>query len=160
MKLFIVVQDDNVLLGLLSRGCAARPKAEIPNPFGVKTAWQLTPKGLGISALGRAAHPRFLGPATLSLLLLASLAAAQPPDPDPAPLPRRPLTRVDCEPLARLTPDQLRERLGPPPHVSRQLLYHRYIEQWTYDQPWRIKVEIDYPRGRPLHLTVQPLGPP
>ncbi len=58
-----------------SRGCAARPTAEICNPFGVKDkAPDLfsTPKGLHNPAVGRAAHPREL------------------PDPRELPAPREP----------------------------------------------------------------------
>jgi len=99
--------------------------------------------------------------ARLWIAWLASLALVPSADPEPAPLPSHPLTRDECQLLERLSLDQLRDRLGRPPHVSRQILYHRYLEQWTYEEPWRIRVEIDYPRGRqPQLLSVQPLGPP
>jgi len=97
---------------------------------------------------------RFWIPWLVSLTLV-------PAELEPMPLPQRPLTRDECQPLERLSLDQLRDRLGPPPRVSRQILYHRYLEQWTYEQPWRIRVEIDFPRGRqPQLLSVQPLGFP
>ncbi len=76
-------------------------------------------------------------------------------------LPQRPLTREDCDKLARLTPEQLRRQLGPPLHVNRQILSHRYLEQWLYEQPYLVRVEVDYVRGRKAYLlSVQPLMPP
>ncbi len=98
--------------------------------------------------------------ACFPLAWLVVLALVQPADPGPAPLPRKPLTVAECQPLQRLTLDQVRDRLGPPHHVSRQILRHRYLEQWTYEHPWRIRVEFDYRGPQPQLLTVQPLDLP
>jgi hypothetical protein len=98
--------------------------------------------------------------AAVSVLILFALAPVDPPEAEMPPLPDRPLTVDECQPLARLTADQLRQRLGPPPHVSRQILYHRYVEQWTYERPWMIRVEIDSFRDRnQQRVTVQPIAP-
>ncbi len=78
------------------------------------------------------------------LLLFGGLVLVLPPDREPPALPNRPLTKVECEPLTRLTPDQLRQRLGQPRHISRQILKYRYLEQWTYEEPYRVLVEIDW----------------
>jgi hypothetical protein len=96
-----------------------------------------------------------------SFLVLLALSLVQQADQGQPPLPNHPLTLADCQPLARSTPDQLRDRLGLAPHISRQVLYHRVVEQWTYDNPWMVRVEIDYPRGRqPRVLSVQPISLP
>jgi hypothetical protein len=48
----------------------------------------------------------------------------------------------------------------PPQHASRQVLYHRYLEQWVYDHPYFIRIEIDHRRGqKPQILTVHSLAP-
>jgi len=75
-------------------------------------------------------------------------------------LPQRPLNADDCDKLAVLPLDQLRAKLGPPRLINRQILYQRYLEQWLYDHPYLVRVEIDYVRGRKPHLlTVHPWQP-
>jgi hypothetical protein len=58
-------------------------------------------------------------------------------------------------------PEQVRETLGVGPHrIARQLLYHRYREQWTYDQPYFVRLEFDCPRGqKPQLISIQKLAP-
>jgi hypothetical protein len=80
-------------------------------------------------------------------------AGLKPPD--------RPLTPERCHQLSRWTPEEVRKLLGPPRHISRQLLYHRYLEQWLYEQPYQVRVEVDFTRGKQPHLqSVQPLPAP
>jgi hypothetical protein len=81
---------------------------------------------------------------------------------EPPPLPSKPLTKDDCDRLAQLSPEQLQQRLGcKPAHVCRQILFRHYQEQWIYEQPYQVRVEVDYPpRGqgrKPQVLTIQPL---
>ncbi len=52
-----------------------------------------------------------------------------------------------------MTAAEVRQRLGEPPHIARQLLYHRYIEQWVYPSPLSARLEFDCRRGRPPLLT-------
>jgi hypothetical protein len=56
-----------------------------------------------------------------------------------------------------LSQAEVRELLGPPRHVARQILYRRYLEQWLYDAPNAVRVEFDCVRGKaPQILTVHP----
>jgi hypothetical protein len=52
-----------------------------------------------------------------------------------------------------MTPDEVRKTLGPPRQVARQILYHRYLEQWVYDAPAPIRVEFDCPGGQLARLV-------
>jgi hypothetical protein len=58
-----------------------------------------------------------------------------------------------------ITEDRVRELLGGPPNrMARQVLHLRFLEQWVYDTPFPVCVEIEHPRGRkPQLLTVHPL---
>jgi hypothetical protein len=86
------------------------------------------------------------------LLLLGMLLVPQPqshgiaPDDKDDPVPVVPKLERG------LTPDQVRDRVGPPKHVSRQILYHRYLEQWTYEAPAATRVTFDCPRGQKPQL--------
>jgi len=54
-----------------------------------------------------------------------------------------------------LSEDRVRELLGPPKGMARQVLHLRYLEQWVYESPLQIRVEIDHSRSRqPQLLTV------
>ncbi len=54
-----------------------------------------------------------------------------------------------------LTQAQVRQFLGPPNHVARQILYRRYLEQWVYDGPNPVRIEFDCVRGnKPQIITV------
>ena len=58
-----------------------------------------------------------------------------------------------------LTAAQVRDLLGPPRHIARQILYARYLEQWTYDDPIGVRIEFDWRKGQERQiLTVQPLS--
>jgi hypothetical protein len=61
-----------------------------------------------------------------------------------------------------MTPADVRKALGHPNRISRQVLYRRLLEQWTYDRPEPFVVEIDFPRGQDARvLTVlRPAGKP
>jgi hypothetical protein len=62
---------------------------------------------------------------------------------------------------AGMTAAQVRDLLGPPKHVARQILYARYLEQWTYDDPVGVRIEFDWRKGQERQiLTVQPLTTP
>jgi hypothetical protein len=94
------------------------------------------------------------------LLSLAFCESAQDDKKEESRWPPKALTRDDCEKLARLSADQIRAQLGPPRHINRQILYHRYVEQWIYDEPYFVRFEIDYARNKKPHLlTVQTLRP-
>lgn len=101
----------------------------------------------------------------LVLLLAALSLAARPPQAD-APLPfdpNKPLT--DAERAERLkqvqpglSPEQVRQLLGPPGRTARQILYRRSREQWLYDAPFAVRLEFEYVRGQEPHLqSVQPV---
>lgn len=59
-----------------------------------------------------------------------------------------------------MTPEQVRTQVGSPKRTARQLLYHRYLEQWIYDQPYPVRLTFDCPRGQKPHLLDKPLPPP
>jgi hypothetical protein len=56
-----------------------------------------------------------------------------------------------------MSPDEVREVLGPPRRVARQLLYHRYLEQWLYEAPGSPRLTFDCRRGQvPFLLEFAP----
>jgi hypothetical protein len=58
-----------------------------------------------------------------------------------------------------LSPQRVRELLGPPQRKSRQVLYKRHIEQWFYDPPLGLCVEFDCVLGqKPRLLSVHLLS--
>jgi hypothetical protein len=96
----------------------------------------------------------------LGAWLLAPVGAAMPTR--QAPPDRTVNQRGRQQVLARLrtgqTQDEVRALLGPPGRIARQILHHRYLEQWVYEGPWQVRLEFDCPRGRkPLLTTVQEL---
>ncbi|HEY7158203.1 MAG TPA: hypothetical protein VH575_29895 [Gemmataceae bacterium] len=52
-----------------------------------------------------------------------------------------------------MTPEQVRDKVGPPKRIARQILYHRHVEQWIYDQPIAARLQFDCPRGQKPHLV-------
>ena len=58
-----------------------------------------------------------------------------------------------------MTPEQVRAKVGSPKRVARQLLYHRYLEQWIYDQPSLMRLTFDCQRGQKPYLLDKPLSP-
>ena len=90
----------------------------------------------------------------LAVLLLGSgLALAALPLDAPPDAPK------DAVPLRRgMTDREVRDALGPPQAVARQILYRRHLEQWLYDKPVPRRIVFDCPRGQqPAILTVHPL---
>jgi hypothetical protein len=67
------------------------------------------------------------------------------------PAPRNDASRIR-QLRSGMTPDEVRQLLGPPQRIARQILYHRYLEQWVYDAPLSVRVEFDCPRGQPSRL--------
>jgi hypothetical protein len=51
-------------------------------------------------------------------------------------------------PVAARTPVAVRELLGPPRLVLRQVLYRRYVEQWHYDTPLTLCVVLEGVKGQ------------
>lgn len=55
-----------------------------------------------------------------------------------------------------MAPEQVRQLIGDPKYKARQILYHRYREQWTYDAPHPIRLTFDCPRGEvPQLLSIK-----
>jgi hypothetical protein len=54
-----------------------------------------------------------------------------------------------------MTPQQVRQLVGAPKHIARQILYHRYREQWIYDAPTPVRLTFDCPRGQKPQLLNQ-----
>jgi len=52
-----------------------------------------------------------------------------------------------------MTPEQVRERVGEPRRIARQILYHRHLEQWIYDSPFPARIQFDCPRGQMPQLV-------
>jgi hypothetical protein len=94
-----------------------------------------------------------------ALLALCSRAAAEPRPPHP-----RPAEADGQAKLKQLQPgmtaDRVRDLLGSPKRVARQILYARYVEQWTYDDP-AVRIEFDWRKGQEKQIqTVQLLTTP
>jgi hypothetical protein len=51
-------------------------------------------------------------------------------------------------PGAARSPAEVRELLGPPRQVLRQVLYRRYVEQWHYDTPLTLCVVLQAVKGQ------------
>jgi hypothetical protein len=48
--------------------------------------------------------------------------------------------------------DRVRDLLGAPHRVARQVLFHRYLEQWVYGPPYDFRIEFDCLRGQKAQL--------
>lgn len=84
---------------------------------------------------------------TVACLALALVAGGGPP-------PQRDEAPAGPAQLRQgMTPGEVRTLLGEPRRVARQILYHRYLEQWVYDAPASIRVEFDCPGGQPARLV-------
>jgi hypothetical protein len=60
---------------------------------------------------------------------------------------------------AGMTPNAVRDLMGPPTRVARQILYRRYLEQWSYGHPNRVWIEFNCVKGQePTVLTVHQPG--
>src|SRR5262245_47567465 len=47
---------------------------------------------------------------------------------------------------------EVQASLGLPRKIARQILYRRHLEQWTYDAPISVRVELDCVRGQEPHV--------
>jgi hypothetical protein len=93
-----------------------------------------------------------------SCLAVSTLSAAEPP-PMGKDDPSEDHGKIDLAKLRQGLPAaEVRRLLGPPKHVSRQILYGRYLEQWTYDSPNSVRVEFDWLKGQEKQVqSVQPI---
>lgn len=98
----------------------------------------------------RADH--FLSLMLAALLLLAPFRAGTSGFARPADKDREGAPSSFAELKRGMTPQQVRQRVGAPKHVSRQLFYHRYREQWLYDAAIPIRLTFDCPRGQKPQL--------
>jgi hypothetical protein len=55
-----------------------------------------------------------------------------------------------------MTIQQVRDLLGDPRRIARQVLYQRYLEQWVYESPLPLRLEFDCRRGQPPALLPLP----
>jgi hypothetical protein len=59
-----------------------------------------------------------------------------------------------------MSPEQVRQLVGAPKRVTRQIFYHRYREQWIYDTPVPLRLTFDCPRGQKPQLLTDGLASP
>jgi hypothetical protein len=59
-----------------------------------------------------------------------------------------------------MTADQVRQLLGPPRRVARQILYRRYLEQWSYDAPAPRTIIFEYVVGQEPKVIALDSGKP
>jgi hypothetical protein len=52
-----------------------------------------------------------------------------------------------------MTASEVRQRLGPPVRIVREVLYRRHIEQWVYEIPHPIRVQFSCIRGDDPFVT-------
>ncbi len=97
---------------------------------------------------------------TKSGWLLALLVTVSSPAAEPKVRTEEDWTRAVEHLLPGMTPDQVRQVLGPPRRIGRQVLYQRYIEQWVYDTPRPLRLEFDCRRGQLPSLLLPPTAPP
>jgi len=102
--------------------------------------------------------------ALLGLGTAFALNRDRPPK-DDAPGTARELTPQQRQDLRRkltrsLSFEQVRDLLGEPHRVARQILFHRALEQWLYGPPYDFRIEFDCPRGQKAQLlSVHSLRP-
>jgi hypothetical protein len=96
----------------------------------------------------------------LSAALVPARSATELPPLDPArPLSESERTQRLAEVQPGLAPDAVQRLIGAPRSTCRQILYHRYLEQWLYDSPFSVRLEFDCLRGQePRLLSVQSIG--
>lgn len=59
-----------------------------------------------------------------------------------------------------MTMDDVREVLGPPRRIGRQVILRRYLEQWYYDKDGPVWIDFDCIRGKePSVINVRTLEP-
>jgi hypothetical protein len=62
--------------------------------------------------------------------------------------------------LLDLPPARVRDLLGRPKSAARQILYRRYLEQWTYDRPVAFGVVFEGLKGQEPRLRAVRWGRP
>jgi hypothetical protein len=98
---------------------------------------------------GRLRRYAFLIPASFLLGHVPVLSARLPAD-----------TAVTLTVRPGQSPAEVRDRLGPPVRITRQILFRHYVEQWVYDVPQAVRVEFRCSRGRdPYVAAVLPTPP-
>lgn len=55
-----------------------------------------------------------------------------------------------------MSPEQVRQLVGAPKRTARQILYHRYREQWIYDTPISTRLTFECLRGQKPQLLSPP----
>jgi hypothetical protein len=55
-----------------------------------------------------------------------------------------------------MTPVQVRQLVGAPKQTARQILYHRYREQWLYEATLPVRLTFDCRRGQKPQLLSPP----
>jgi hypothetical protein len=98
------------------------------------------------STMGLSARIALLG--LLALCAVGLSTAADRPEPTDDERQMERLKKGLLPDPERASPEQLRKLLGNPRRVSRQILYQRYIEQWTYDRPPALRLEFDCRTGQ------------
>lgn len=58
-----------------------------------------------------------------------------------------------------MTPEEVRQWVGTPQRVAREILYHRYREQWLYETPRPIRLTFECLRGQKPQLLAVPALP-
>jgi hypothetical protein len=108
--------------------------------------------------------------ALLALAAVLGLGTAFAQNDRPAPQEEPPAAVRELTPKQRqalrdklqrgLSFERVRDLLGPPHRVARQVLFHRYLEQWVYGPPYDFRLEFDCLRGQKAQLlTVHSLRP-
>ncbi|HEY7308024.1 MAG TPA: hypothetical protein VH643_01555 [Gemmataceae bacterium] len=96
---------------------------------------------------------------TVALLLLSSLGAAVSGSDAGGEKKERPSVHGFDRLHRGMTPEQVRQHVGSPKRIARQILYHRHVEQWVYDPPNAARLQFDCRRGqKPLLLWVSTLS--
>src|SRR4051812_47744817 len=61
------------------------------------------------------------------------------------------MSPVACQEMSPVqkgqTATQVRQKLGPPARISRQILFRRHIEQWHYEAPPPLRIEFNCVHG-------------
>jgi hypothetical protein len=52
-----------------------------------------------------------------------------------------------------MTAKEVRQQLGPPARIVREVLYRRHIEQWVYENPYHFRIQISCVRGEDPVVT-------
>jgi hypothetical protein len=84
-----------------------------------------------------------------AVLTLAGLAALAPAGDQTAPIVR-----------PGQSPAEVRDRLGPPARITRQVLFRRVVEQWVYDGSRPARIEFATARGREPSVSAVLPAPP